>query len=322
MQIFQGVMTEAGTNEYTVERLNRSNLPDLVKLHAAVYGELKTGYFTGKYDTSYTGISYIGFLAYNNNRVPIAFYGVTPCFLTYGNEEILAAQSVDTMTHPEHRYKGMFVELSHKTFELCKESGIRVIFGFPNQNSLHGAIHKLGWKMTGFMDYFNIPVKTIPLYSLSRRFQSFKKLYAWYTRLILSKFLLPEKGLSNSMKEEGFAVVNRTTEYLQYRTYSATRLIRAGKCKAWIKLSDSLMIGDIEGANKHNFPELLKELKRIAALLGIRQVQFHCSRETGLHHLFSQSITPVPSFHMLFQDFGSPIPIEKVKFTLADIDIF
>jgi hypothetical protein len=322
MQISQGIMTEAGTKEYTVERLSRSNLPDLIRLHAAVYGELKPAYFTSKYDTSYSGISYVGFLAYNNNRIPIAFYGVTPCFLIYREQKILAAQSVDTMTHPEHRYKGMFVELSHKTFELCKESGISLIFGFPNQNSLHGAIHKLGWKMTGFMDYFQIPVKTIPLYALSRRLPIFKGLYAWYTDLILRKLMLPEKGLPNSMKKEGFAVVDRSSEYLQYRTYSSTKVLIVGKCKAWIKLSDSLMIGDIEGADKHNFPQLIKELKKLTAKLGIRQVQFHCSRETSLHHLFSQSISPAPSFHMLFQDFGSPIPIEKVKFTLADIDIF
>ena len=32
-----------------------------------------------------------------------------------------------------------------------------LIYGFPNQNSYHGAI-KLGWQMTEMMECFKIPV--------------------------------------------------------------------------------------------------------------------------------------------------------------------
>src|SRR3954451_14581346 len=132
-----------------IERLDFSRLKDLEALHKAVYGCLPpNNYFQKKYDTSYTGTSYIGYIAYNKEKFPIAYYGVMPCHIQYKNEIILSAQSGDTMTHPMYRYKGMFVELSRMTFELCKASGIKIVFGFPNQNSYHGAIHKLGWTMT------------------------------------------------------------------------------------------------------------------------------------------------------------------------------
>src|SRR5205085_10256014 len=111
-----------------------------------------------KYNTAYTSAEYVGYVAYNTQGIAVAYYGVVPCILQCGDEKILSAQSADTMTHPGFRYKGMFVELSNITFDLCKKSGIKIVFGFPNQNSYHGAVHKLGWKMTDTMECFMIPV--------------------------------------------------------------------------------------------------------------------------------------------------------------------
>src|SRR5882672_9602253 len=135
--------------EYVIERLNNDRLKDMESLYKAVYGiAAPENYFLKKYDTAYTGAEYLGYIAYNKENIAVAYYGVMPCFIQYNNEIILAAQSGDTMTHPGFRYKGMFVELSKITFELCREVGIRFIFGFPNQNSYHGAVNKLGWKLT------------------------------------------------------------------------------------------------------------------------------------------------------------------------------
>ena len=126
--------------EYQVIRLNKNNISDLEKLYALVYKKkIAHFYFSKKYNTAYTGVLYTGYLAYKEN-IPIAFYGVIPCFIQYENKMILAAQSADTMTHPEHRYKSLFFDLSNMCFDLCKQNGIELIYGFPNQNSYHGAI--------------------------------------------------------------------------------------------------------------------------------------------------------------------------------------
>jgi hypothetical protein len=316
-------MNSIEKKEYLIVRLNRENLADVEKLHEAVYKNAPApGYFFKKYDTAYTGVEYAGFIAYNDEKIAVAYYGVIPCFIKYGKQIMLAAQSADTMTHPQYRYKGMFVELSNLTFELCGELGIRLVFGFPNQNSYHGAVNKLGWKMTHRMDYFSIPVKGLRLESLCSKLIFLKKLYELYRQSVLKKYICPLRGVQTSAEEEGFATVYRSEDYLQYKGYSQSQVIRLDNTLIWIKGKQGLMIGDIEGIDENNFTFVMEKLISITRKLGVRQVQFHCSPGTKLHFLFTAYCDPSPSYHALFQDFGSPIPPEKIKFTFADIDVF
>ena len=323
MPTLQEIIGNTQSKEYVIARLSKDNLADVTKLHAEVYGTAApVNYFPKKYDTAYTGVENVGFIAYNTDKLPVAYYGVIPCFIQYGNKVILAAQSADTMTHPRHRYKGMFVELSNMTFDLCRELGILLIFGFPNQNSYHGAVNKLGWKMTGTMTYFTIAVKSLPLESLSKGISIFNWLYKRYSRFILGGKLLPLQGVANSVLADGFAGVYRSDEYLNYKTYNPAKVIRVDDSKIWISTKYGLVIGDMEGIHEMNFHVVINKLKRIAKRLGLRQIQFHCSPGTSLHEFFAVNYKATPSYPMLFQDFGSAIPPEKVRFTFADLDIF
>lgn len=306
-----------------ITRLNKDNLGDLALLHTAVYGKSpEKDHFHKKYNTAYTGLEYVGFIAYNADKIPVAFYGVIPCFIEYNRERLLAAQSADTMTHPQHRFKGMFVDLSNKTFDLCRQLGIRLVFGFPNQNSYHGAVNKLGWKMTEAMAYFVISIKTIPLVSISNKTAWLKRLYKSYSTFILKKKLLPEKGVANSAVADGFAGVCRSKEFLSYKTYSDSIVTRLAGAKIWISIRHGIWIGDMENVTDKNFNTVIIGLKRTARWLGIKQIQFHCSPGTELYRLFAAHFAAAPSYPVLFQDFGSPIPLEKIKFTFSDIDIF
>jgi len=310
------------SKEYRVDRLNHNNLKDLAILHSEVYGTaVDESYFVKKYDTSYTGLNNVGYLAYNPEGRAVAYYGVIPCLIRYKDEVMLAAQSADTMTHPQHRYKGMFVDLSNRVFELCRQLNIRLVFGFPNQNSYHGAVNKLGWKMTETMSCFIIPVKTLPLESVARKMR-LSKIYKQYTRFVLKKRLLALQGTNNSVIADGFAGVLRNEEYFAYKTYSPTRMLKIGDAQVWISNRPGMLIGDMENVDEKNFDVVINRLKGIARSLGMRQIQFHCSPGTNLHRLFSQRFGTTPSYPELFQDFGSPIPPEKIKFTFADIDIF
>ena len=323
MQSLQATMINSDTKEYTVVRLNKDNLKDVALLHEAVYGAATLpDYFPKKYNTAYTGCEYAGFIAYNTQRIPVAYYGVIPCFIQQGTEIILAAQSADTMTHPQHRYKGMFVDLSNLTFELCRALGIHLIFGFPNQNSYHGAVNKLGWKLTEMMDCFMIPISGLRIESFANRFSFSKNFYNRYIKTILKKYIINQKGIPNSVTKENFAGVYRDAAYLEYKTYSPARVIRIGDSKIWINIKSGFLIGDIEGVDEKNFTEVMNTIKSLAKRLGVKQVQFHCSPGTSLHTLFSLHYKAIPSYPALFQDFGSTIPPEKIKFTLADIDVF
>lgn len=310
-------------NPYQIVRLSRGNIKDLAVLHAAVYGkEVPARYFEQKYDTAYAGVEFAGVIAYNTDQLPVAFYGVIPCLLTYKDELLLAAQSADTMTHPQHRYKGMFVDLSNRTFELCRQLGIRLIFGFPNQNSYHGAVNKLGWMMTERMSCFVITIRTLPLASLSNKIKLFEKIYGAYAKIILTNYSVKENGVANSVIADGFAGVHCSPEYLSYKKYSPSRVVLVAGAKIWISNKQGMWIGDLENVTDTNFSKVIRGLRKIAWWLGIKKIQFHGSPGTNLHRLFSANFPATPSYPVLFQDFGSPIRPEKIKFTFSDIDVF
>src|ERR1700756_22199 len=109
---------------YRMQRLNIDNIAAVEQLHAAVYGARPArDFFTKKYDTAFTGVQHVGFIAYSDDGAPIAFYAVIPCFIRFNRKNILSAQSADTMTHPDYRFKGLFVDLARRTFDLCETLG-------------------------------------------------------------------------------------------------------------------------------------------------------------------------------------------------------
>jgi hypothetical protein len=215
----------------------------------------------------------------------------------------------------------MFVELSNITFDLCKKNGIRVIFGFPNQNSYHGAVHKLGWKLTHTMECFIIPVKTLPLARLSGKINPGKKIYRWYAKTILNRHKRPEKLVRNSVISDGYCGICRDADYEHAKDYIERQVSNLGEARAWCKFTDECIVGDMD-VNSNNFERAIRKLKNIAAQLGTRQLQFHASPGTSLHHLLSKKYSSIPSFPALFQQFDEGTNIENIKFTLADIDIF
>ncbi|MDB4918235.1 GNAT family N-acetyltransferase [Mucilaginibacter sp.] len=307
---------------YIVERLNTENLTDIEQLYAAVYGKQAIpGFFAKKYDTAFTGVKYTGFIAYNSQRQPMAFYAVIPCFVKSDNKIILAAQSADTMTHPDHRNKGLFVELALTTFQLCRDLKIQLLFGFPNQNSLPGFVNKLGWRITDTMDCFIIHTDNFSWKGIIGKFPVLKNLYTSYQEGILNKYVAKQNRLDNSVLNDGCGGVYRDEYYFNYKTYSNTKFIKAGTSTLWVKINSILLIGDI-AVQPDDFDDMIYELKKLAGKLGIKQIHFHASPGTSLHSLFAMRFNSIPSFPVIFKVLGEDLRIDKIKFTSADIDTF
>lgn len=305
-----------------INKLSAANLGDITKLHIAVYGKTPApGFFERKYDTAYTSVEHVGFIAYNQQIKPIAFYGVIPCFMLIDGKEVLCAQSADTMTHPDYRNKGLFVQLANRTFELCTQVGVKFLFGFPNQNSLPGFINKLGWQTAGQMDCFVIPVKAIPLAKLVAKLSVLKRLYAGYTTMIFRKYRSPKSGINSSVLDEGFDGLSRNDGYLQNKTYSHTMVISINNAQIWIKINNGLIIGDLS-VTPADFTGTINSLIKLAQKLGLQQIQYHTSRDTQVQELFAKHYKAINSFPVIFKDLGSGIRTDGIRFTFADIDIF
>ena len=309
------IINKTKHNDYSVVTLSKDNLDDLALLYREVYHAARpNGYFVKKYDTAYTGVEPVGFIAYDKENRPAAYYGVIPCFIQSGNEILLAAQSADTMTHPDHRNKGLFVKLSRLTFDLCRQLGIRLIFGFPNQNSYPAMIKHLGWTETEKMSRFTISTGTTWNWV-------FLKILKRHHDHALSKLVLPEPEIKNSVIEEGYAGVYRDEAYMRYKTYTNTCVINMNSAMAWIKVGDELIIGDLM-LKETNRKYFFEEIKALAKKLKLTKISFHVSGGCNLHDLFASDYKPIQSFPVLFKDFGSGLQLNKIKFTFADIDIF
>src|SRR4030095_3720742 len=305
------IISKTKDKEYSVAMLSKDNLSDLALLYKEVYDAARPdGYFIKKYDTAYTGVEYVGFIAYDKENRPVAYYGVIPCFIQSGKEIILAAQSADTMTHPEHRYKGMFVKLSMMTFDLCRQLGIKLIFGFPNQNSYPAMIKHLGWTETEKMSRFTIPIGTI------WNWMSLKILKKHQDE-VLNKLVLLEPDIKNSAIEEGYTGVYRNEAYMRYKSYTNTYVINMNSASLWIKVGNELTIGDII-LKENNRKYFFEEIKALAKKLNLTKISFHVSGGCNLYELFAYNYKPIQSFPVLFKDFGSGLQLNKIKFTFAD----
>jgi len=310
------------TPEYVIEKLCETNIADVEKLHTAVYDTVPArNLFLMKYDTAFTGVKHIGFIAYDQRGQPAAFYCVIPCFIRFKDKIVLSAQSADTMTHPDHRFKGLFVELALRTFQLCETAGIQFVFGFPNQNSLPGFVNKLGWETTERMDCFIIRSVIFPWKKIFYKFPVLKNRLAAYQQGVLKNHAVNQQGLSNSVFEDGFAGVYRDHHFRKYKTYHQSHVIKLGNALLWVKINSVLLIGDIL-VKPGEFEGMLYRLKSLASKLGIREIHFHASPGTTLHKLFARDYQPIPSFPVIFKSLGEHAALETVKFTSADIDTF
>jgi GNAT superfamily N-acetyltransferase len=66
---------------------------------------------------------------------------------------------MDTMTHPDFRGRGVFVALARACIEIAAARGIRVLYGFPNDQSYPGFVRRLEWGDTGGIPHWIRPIR-------------------------------------------------------------------------------------------------------------------------------------------------------------------
>jgi hypothetical protein len=173
------------------------------------------------------------------------------------------------------------------------------------------------------MERFVIPVNSFSLESLLYKRKWTRWLYKYYAAKVLKKYFYSLEGLPNSIADDKWGRVYRDEKYLYYKTYTSSEVIKIGESKIWIKFQNGLVIGDAEMVyNDKEFDKVMNEIKKIAKRLGISQICFQASPGTCLYNLFARKYNSFLSFPILFLDLSSDLPLSKIKFTFADMDIF
>ena len=202
---------------YKFIKLDSSLLHKLYDLHCAVYkNPVPKHLFIKKFISSDGNIKAIGFCASLDSNDIVAYYGVFPGKYLFRGKDIIAAQSGDTMTHPKHQGKGLFVELAKLTYAECKSQGIAFVWGIPNNNSATGFYRKLSWKSLYLIKSIKIIIPSIPI-ALLKDNEAGEKLYYNYINK-LAKFLwinTYDVKVNISLPDDSLLVSNRV-----YNKYS------------------------------------------------------------------------------------------------------
>jgi GNAT superfamily N-acetyltransferase len=309
--------------EYTFERVSKHRLKDIRLLYKASFGEdMSMEFLLKKYDTSEFGANNIGYIAYHNTGEPAAYSGVFPCRAVLDGKTYLCAQSGDTMTHPSHRGKGLFINLAKATYELARKEGIQFVFGFPNDNSYHGFVNKLDWIHKENLNSYKIRVFTFPLAYICNRLGFLSGFYKSYAGFIINRKKSLKKFFDNPLISGNDGGLLRDEGFFNYKNYFDKSIIEInGKC-VYVKVSGALRVGDIERLSEGEFLSTLKKLKRLAWILGCYAIYFYYSPGVEYHRFLSQKIAPAKGLAVGWIDFTSGQDLSRLKFSQADLDTY
>lgn len=301
--------------EYIIERFSEKKINDLLYIFKAIDHDFPPGFFQKKFDTSFTGISFVGYIAYHKkSSEPAAFYGVFPVFLNAGGKKILAAQSGDTVTHPAHQKKGLFIALAQKTYELCRELRIQIVFGFPNQNSSHGFFHKLNWKIDGKIYRYSIPMRGGIYKRVMRRI-----LPDWYFRLRFRRF----HAFEPTPQYNDQITIHKDSDYLNYKSYSQKYVYSCEEVSVSFKCAYDLHIGDIYFKKQIDSKTLRGILSHLSDITFTNRVILHFSEFMTEHCAhFREYLQENEFFENGRLDLVSGFENKHLVFSYEDFDSF
>lgn len=310
-------------SEYVFERLSSKNLNDLLFLYKHAFNEIETlDFLKKKYNTAFTGIEYVGFLAYHaTTKEPAAYYGVFPSKLTYQGKELIAAQSGDTMTHPNHRGKGLFITLAKMSYDLAKTLGVEFIYGFPNDNSYPGFVKKLDWKHYSNINHYKIKASSIPLDKVSKKFKWFKPIY----QLLLPKEEIETgKQFANSIisQNSAFGGVKHDSDFYSYKSYYPSFIIEVKGVKCWVKIDGRLWLGDMEYCDETKFNEVLDGLISYAKKKCCASVQFSFFENSLYDQYISKRFSKHSSIAVGCLNLSGKFDAEKIAYQAGDFDTY
>lgn len=132
----------------------------ILELQQAIYGEVADKnrwlrWWNWKYKQNPAGEAIIQ-VACRGNQI-VAQYAITPVKMKFGGRFIAAAQSVDTMTHPEYQGRGIFTALSAEVFREAARRNVAIIYGLPNKLT---SWHEKNWLKIGRLEFMIKPIDT------------------------------------------------------------------------------------------------------------------------------------------------------------------
>jgi len=75
----------------------------------------------------------------------VGCYALWPTGLLLDGRQVSGGQAIDSMTHPDLRGRGLFVEVAERCYDNLRKLGYQVLYGFPNDNAYSVRVRRLNW---------------------------------------------------------------------------------------------------------------------------------------------------------------------------------
>lgn len=145
-------------------------------------------------------------IAIDNEKDKVAaIYAVFPVQFQIKGEDYIGSQSLDTITDVDYRGKGLFVNLAKNVYGNAAIENVKLVYGFPNGNSIHGFANKLDWKVLDPVPFLFKPIYT-------GYFTKKSKLISWFPNMKIGYRSKVDRKINIQFKQEFPLEVNEIWE--------------------------------------------------------------------------------------------------------------
>lgn len=306
----------------TIVRLTEELLPKVHTLFSEARNlHFPEGYFLRKYGTNTPELRFVCLLALDKHQDPAGFVAIVPRQLQRDGKSFLGGEFLDVVTHPKHRGKGLFVQLSKQVVELGQSLGLELLFSTPNHLSAPIMVHKLQWKLHEQLPRFEYQHKGMDWYRYATRFAPIRRLYFQKIEQKLGPFLLP-KAYSKPIRPKVGAVV-WDSMFFESKQKESNRFLNFEGFYWWVRFDGGLFIADVQPTNEQARPEIFEAaLKKLLQFLGIRRAFGYFPKNSFAAQCFANLANPsegVDIYVLPLTDLGHQ---GHWEFSLADCDSF
>ena len=313
---------EESQAQYTILRANHQNIHLLSQLFFEAKGiNIPTTYLKAKFNTDYTGKTYFAHFALAEDGSPAAFFCLFPCFVEIDGVKLLAGQSADIITHPNHQRRGLFGKLGGITEDLAQKEGMNILFAFPNDNSFPGFFRSLSWHHIGNFQVFTFKTPSIPVFRILHKLK-LGRLYKLYSSIILRKSELPNADFKSSNNASNLNSCFRDAAYFQYKHYNPSFMITWKGIRIWAKIEAQLIIGDIEKNEHFSTNEVILKISSLCKKLGLDQFTFEISEQSYWYSQLIKIQPPTIGVPIVYKNLVDPNQSLPLAFMSGDADVF
>ena len=124
--------------------ITKTDVDAVATLYRLCFGVMPSpAYIRWRYLDTPTGLTPT-MLAFDK-EICVGCYALWPTGLLLDGRHVSGGQAIDSMTHPDYRGRGLFVEVAERCYDNLRQLGYQALYGFPNDSAYSVRVRRLNW---------------------------------------------------------------------------------------------------------------------------------------------------------------------------------